>query len=144
GVYDEAKRFQEAMTMAYHNSHGLETRIARIFNTFGPRMRLEDGRALPTFISQALQGNDLTVFGDGTQTRSFMYVSDQIEAIWRLLMSDYHLPINIGNPEEMRLIDLAEEIIQITGSSSRITFHPLPVDDPKQRQPDIRKAQTIL
>ena len=144
GVYDEAKRFQEAMTMAYHNSLGLETRIARIFNTFGPRMRLEDGRALPTFISQALHGEPLTVFGDGTQTRSFMYVSDQIEGIWRLLMSDYPLPVNIGNPEEMSLIDLAKEIIQLTGSSSDISFHPLPIDDPKQRQPDIRKAEKLL
>lgn len=144
GVYDEAKRFQEAMTMAYHNAHGLETRIVRIFNTFGPRMRLQDGRALPTFISQALQGKDLTVFGDGKQTRSFIYVTDQIEGIYRLLMHDYHLPVNIGNPEEMSLINMAEKIIELTASSSKITFHPLPVDDPKQRRPDISKAQTIL
>ncbi|MGJ1205430.1 UDP-glucuronic acid decarboxylase family protein [Sphingobacterium lactis] len=144
GVYDEAKRFQEAMTMAYHNFHGLETRIARIFNTFGPRMRLQDGRALPTFIAQALQGHDLTVFGDGTQTRSFIFVSDQVEGICKLLFSDYHLPVNIGNPEEMNLLDAAKEIIQLTESTSKIIFQPLPIDDPKQRRPDIRRAKEIL
>lgn len=144
GVYDEAKRFQEAMTMAYHNFHGLETRIARIFNTFGPRMRLEDGRALPTFISQALQNKDVTVFGDGKQTRSFIYVSDQVEGICKLLFSDYHLPINIGNPDEMTLIDMANEIIALTNSKSKIIFEPLPIDDPKKRRPDISKAREIL
>ncbi|WP_099366517.1 UDP-glucuronic acid decarboxylase family protein [Sphingobacterium sp. 1.A.4] len=144
GVYDEAKRFQEAMTMAYHNFHGLETRIARIFNTFGPRMRLEDGRALPTFISQALQHKDLTVFGDGMQTRSFIYVSDQVEGIYRLLFSDYCLPINIGNPDEMELLDMAKEIIALTSSQSSIVFEPLPIDDPKQRRPDISKAKKVL
>lgn len=144
GVYDEAKRFQEAMTMAYHNFHGMETRIARIFNTFGPRMRLEDGRALPTFISQALQDKDVTVFGDGKQTRSFIYVSDQVEGICKLLFSDYHLPINIGNPDEMTLIDMANEIIQLTNSKSRIIYEPLPIDDPKKRRPDISKAREIL
>ena len=144
GVYDEAKRFQEAMTMAYHNFHGLETRIARIFNTFGPRMRLEDGRALPTFIAQALQQKDLTVFGDGKQTRSFIYVTDQVEGIFSLLFSDYCLPVNIGNPDEMSLLDMAKEIIELTGSSSKIVFEPLPIDDPKQRRPDISKAKKIL
>lgn len=144
GVYDEAKRFQEAMTMAYHNFHGMETRIARIFNTFGPRMRLEDGRALPTFISQALQDKDVTVFGDGKQTRSFIYVSDQVEGICKLLFSDYHLPINIGNPDEMTLIDMANEIIQLTNSKSKIIYEPLPIDDPKKRRPDISKAREIL
>ncbi len=144
GVYDEAKRFQEAMTMAYHNFHGLETRIARIFNTFGPRMRLEDGRALPTFISQALQHKDLTVFGDGMQTRSFIYVSDQVEGIYKLLFSDYCLPINIGNPDEMTLLDMAKEIIALTSSQSSIVFEPLPIDDPKQRRPDISKAKKVL
>ncbi len=144
GVYDEAKRFQEAMTMAYHNSHQLETRIARIFNTFGPRMRLHDGRALPTFISQALQGKDLTVFGTGLQTRSFCYVTDQIDGICKLLFSDYALPVNIGNPDEMTLLDMAKEIIELTGSSSKIVFEELPVDDPKQRRPDISKAKTLL
>ena len=144
GVYDEAKRFQEAMTMAYHNFHGLETRIARIFNTFGPRMRLHDGRALPTFISQALQNKDVTVFGDGKQTRSFIYVSDQIEGICKLLFSDYHLPVNIGNPEEMTLIDMAKEIMELTKSKSQIIYEPLPIDDPKQRRPDIERARKIL
>jgi len=144
GVYDEAKRFQEAMTMAYHNFHGLETRIARIFNTFGPRMRLEDGRALPTFISQALKHKDLTVFGDGKQTRSFIYVSDQVEGIYRLLFSDYCLPINLGNPDEMELLDMAKEIIALTSSQSSIVFEPLPIDDPKQRRPDISKAKKVL
>lgn len=144
GVYDEAKRFQEAMTMAYHNFHGMETRIARIFNTFGPRMRLEDGRALPTFISQALQDKDVTVFGDGKQTRSFIYVSDQVEGICKLLFSDYHLPINIGNPDEMTLIDMANEIIELTHSKSKIIYEPLPIDDPKKRRPDISKGREIL
>ena len=144
GVYDEAKRFQEAMTMAYHNIHGLETRIVRIFNTFGPRMRLNDGRALPTFISQALNDQDLTVFGDGKQTRSFCYVSDLVEGISRLLFSEYFLPVNIGNPDEMTLIDAAKEVIDLTGSNSKISFQKLPVDDPKQRRPDITKAKILL
>jgi dTDP-glucose 4,6-dehydratase len=144
GVYDEAKRFQEAMTMAYHNFHGLETRIVRIFNTYGPRMRLNDGRALPAFIGQALRGEDLTVFGDGSQTRSFCYVDDLIEGIYRLLLSDYHLPVNIGNPNEISLKDFAEEVLKLTGSSVKIVYKPLPVDDPKQRQPDITKAKQIL
>jgi dTDP-glucose 4,6-dehydratase len=144
GVYDEAKRFQEAITMAYHNFHGLETRIIRIFNTYGPRMRLNDGRALPAFIGQALRGEDLTVFGDGSQTRSFCYVDDLVEGIYRLLMSDYHLPVNIGNPDEISLKDFAEEIIALTGTSQKIVYKPLPVDDPKQRQPDISKAKEIL
>jgi len=144
GVYDEAKRFQEAITMAYHNFHGLETRIIRIFNTYGPRMRLNDGRALPAFIGQALRGEDLTVFGDGSQTRSFCYVDDLVEGIYRLLMSDYHLPVNIGNPDEISLKDFAEEIITLTGTSQKIIYKPLPADDPKQRQPDISKAKEIL
>lgn len=144
GVYDEAKRFQEAMTMAYHNFHGLETRIVRIFNTYGPRMRLNDGRALPTFIAQALRGEDLTVFGDGKQTRSFCYVSDQIEGIFRLLLSDYVQPMNIGNPDELTINDMAREIISLTGNQSKIRYVPLPIDDPKQRRPDISKANRIL
>jgi len=144
GVYDEAKRFQEAMTMAYHNFHGLDTRIVRIFNTYGPRMRLNDGRALPTFIAQALRGEDLTVFGDGNQTRSFCYVSDQIEGIFRLLLSDYAQPMNIGNPDELTINDMANEIISLTGNQSKILYVPLPIDDPKQRRPDIRKANQIL
>lgn len=144
GVYDEAKRFQEAMTMAYHNFHGLETRIIRIFNTYGPRMRLNDGRALPAFIGQALRGEDLTVFGDGSQTRSFCYVDDLVEGIYRLLMSDYHQPVNIGNPDEISLKDFAEEIIALTGTTQKIVYKPLPVDDPKQRQPDITRAKQIL
>jgi len=144
GVYDEAKRFQEAMTMAYHNFHGLETRIVRIFNTYGPRMRLNDGRALPTFIAQALRGEDLTVFGDGTQTRSFCYVSDQVEGIYRLLLSDYALPMNIGNPDEMTINEIAREIIIATDSQSELVRHELPVDDPKQRRPDIAKAIRLL
>jgi dTDP-glucose 4,6-dehydratase len=144
GVYDEAKRFQEAMTMAYHNFHGLETRIVRIFNTYGPRMRLNDGRALPAFIGQALRGEDLTVFGDGSQTRSFCYVDDLVEGIYRLLMSDYAYPVNIGNPNEISLKDFAEEVLKLTGSSVKIIYKPLPVDDPKQRQPDITKAKEIL
>jgi len=144
GVYDEAKRFQEAITMAYHNFHGLETRIVRIFNTYGPRMRLNDGRALPAFIGQALRGEDLTVFGDGSQTRSFCYVDDLVEGIYRLLLSDYHLPVNIGNPSEITLKQFAEEVIALTGTKQKITYRPLPVDDPKQRQPDISKAKELL
>lgn len=144
GVYDEAKRFQEAITMAYHNFHGLETRIVRIFNTYGPRMRLDDGRALPAFMSQALKGEDITVFGDGSQTRSFCYVDDLIEGIYRLLLSDYHLPVNIGNPNEISLKQFAEEIQRLTGTRSKIVYHPLPQDDPKQRQPDIARAKDIL
>ncbi len=144
GVYDEAKRFQEAMTMAYHNFHGLETRIVRIFNTYGPRMRLNDGRALPAFIGQALRGEDLTVFGDGSQTRSFCYVDDLVEGIYRLLMSDYHLPVNIGNPSEITLKQFAEEVIALTGTKQKMVFKPLPVDDPKQRRPDISKASALL
>ena len=144
GVYDEAKRFQEAMTMAYHNFHGLETRIVRIFNTYGPRMRLNDGRALPAFIGQALRGEDLTVFGDGSQTRSFCYVDDLVEGIYRLLLSDYHLPVNIGNPSEITLKQFAEEVITLTGTKQKIVYKPLPVDDPKQRQPDISRARELL
>ncbi|HPD65135.1 MAG TPA: SDR family oxidoreductase [Bacteroidia bacterium] len=144
GVYDEAKRFQEAITMAYHNFHRVDTRIVRIFNTYGPRMRLNDGRALPAFIGQALRGENLTVFGDGSQTRSFCYISDQVEGIYRLLLSDYSHPVNIGNPEEISLLDFAKEIIELTGTSSDIVFDPLPVDDPKQRQPDITKAKDLL
>ncbi|HVS95392.1 MAG TPA: UDP-glucuronic acid decarboxylase family protein, partial [Puia sp.] len=135
GVYDEAKRFQEAMTMAYHNFHGLETRIVRIFNTYGPRMRLNDGRALPAFIGQALRGENLTVFGDGSQTRSFCYVDDLVEGIYRLLLSDYHQPVNIGNPSEITLKQFAEEVIALTGTKQKIVYKPLPVDDPKQRRP---------
>ncbi len=144
GVYDEAKRFQEAITMAYHNIHNIETRIVRIFNTYGPRMRLNDGRALPAFIGQALRGENLTVFGDGSQTRSFCYVDDLIEGIYRLLLSDYHMPVNIGNPNEISLKDFAEEVLKLTGSTVKIIYKPLPVDDPKQRQPDITKAKQIL
>lgn len=144
GVYDEAKRFQEAITMAYHTFHGVETRIVRIFNTYGPRMRLNDGRALPAFIGQALRGEDLTVFGDGSQTRSFCFVNDLVEGIYRLLMSDYHLPVNIGNPNEITLKDFAEEVIALTGIKQKIIYKPLPVDDPKQRQPDITKAKQLL
>lgn len=144
GVYDEAKRFQEAITMAYHTFHKLETRIVRIFNTYGPRMRLNDGRALPAFIGQALRGEDLTVFGDGSQTRSFCYVDDLVEGVYRLLMSDYALPVNIGNPDEISLLDFAKEIISLTGSQQKIVFKPLPVDDPKQRQPDITRAKELI
>jgi len=144
GVYDEAKRFQEAITMAYHTYHKLETRIIRIFNTYGPRMRLNDGRALPAFIGQALRGEDLTVFGDGSQTRSFCYVDDQVEGIYRLLMSDYAMPVNVGNPDEISLKDFAGEIIKLTGTSQKIVYHPLPVDDPRQRRPDITRAKNIL
>jgi len=144
GVYDEAKRFMESITMAYHNYHGLETRIIRIFNTYGPRMRLDDGRALPTFMSQALKGEDITVFGDGSQTRSFCYVDDLVEGIYRLLLSDYHLPVNIGNPAEITLQEFAEEVQQLIGGASKIIYQALPQDDPKQRQPDITKAKAIL
>lgn len=144
GVYDEAKRFQEAITMAYHTFHGLETRIVRIFNTYGPRMRLNDGRVLPAFIGQALRGEDLTIFGDGSQTRSFCYVDDLVEGIYRLLMSDYALPVNIGNPSEITIKDFAEEIIKLTGTTQKIVYKDLPKDDPKQRQPDITKAKTLL
>ena len=144
GVYDEAKRFQEAITMAYHTFHNLDTRIVRIFNTYGPRMRLNDGRALPAFIGQALRGEDLTVFGNGSQTRSFCYVGDLIEGIYRLLMSDYVLPVNIGNDDEISLLDFAKEIIKLTGTNQQIVFKSLPVDDPKQRQPDITKAKELL
>lgn len=144
GVYDEAKRFQEAITMAYHTYHQLETRIIRIFNTYGPRMRLNDGRVLPAFIGQALRGEDLTVFGDGSQTRSFCYVDDLIEGIYRLLMSDYPFPVNIGNPDEITIKQFGEEIIKLTGTSQKLILKPLPQDDPKQRQPDISKAKEIL
>ena len=144
GVYDEAKRFQEAMTMAYHTFHGVETRIIRIFNTYGPRMRLNDGRALPAFIGQALRGEDITIFGDGSQTRSFCYVSDLVEGIHRLLMSDYVQPVNIGNPDEISILDLAQEIIALTGTNQKVVFHDLPKDDPKQRKPDISRAQDLL
>jgi dTDP-glucose 4,6-dehydratase len=144
GVYDEAKRFQEAITMAYHTFHGVETRIVRIFNTYGPKMRLNDGRALPAFIGQALRGEDLTVFGDGSQTRSFCYVDDLVDGIYRLLLSDYAFPVNIGNPDEISLLDFAKEILTLTDSSVKIAYKPLPKDDPKQRQPDITKAKEIL
>lgn len=144
GVYDEAKRYMESITMAYHTFHGVETRIVRIFNTYGPRMRLNDGRALPAFIGQALRGEDLTVFGDGSQTRSFCYVDDLVEGIYRLLLSDYHLPVNIGNPNEISLKDFAEETLALTGGKVKITYKPLPVDDPRQRKPDITKAKKIL
>ncbi|MDA9151471.1 SDR family oxidoreductase [Schleiferiaceae bacterium] len=144
GVYDEAKRFQEAMTMAYHRYHGLETRIVRIFNTYGPRMRLNDGRVLPAFIGQALRGEDLTVFGDGSQTRSFCYVDDLVEGIYRLLLSDYAEPVNIGNPDEITILQFAEEIIKLTETTQKIIFKDLPKDDPTQRQPDISKAKAIL
>ncbi len=144
GVYDEAKRFQEAITMAYHTYHGLETRIIRIFNTYGPRMRLNDGRVLPAFMGQALRGEDLTVFGDGSQTRSFCYVDDLVEGIYRLLLSDCADPVNIGNPSEITIAQFAEEIIKLTGTDQKVIYHPLPTDDPKQRQPNITKAQEVL
>ena len=144
GVYDEAKRFQEAITMAYHNFHGLETRIVRIFNTYGPRMRTDDGRALPAFLSQAIRGEDLTVFGDGSQTRSFCYVDDLVEGIYRLLFSDYHLPVNIGNPDEITIGEFAEEVIALVNPELKVVYHPLPIDDPKKRQPDTTKAKEIL
>ncbi len=143
-VYDEAKRFAEAMTMAYHRHHGIDTRIVRIFNTYGPRMRLNDGRVVPNFINQALDSKDITVYGDGSQTRSFCYVSDEIEGIYRLMMSDYTLPVNIGNPEEHSILEFAKIIIKITGSTSRIVFMGLPTDDPRQRKPDITKARKLL
>jgi len=144
GVYDEAKRFQEAITMAYHTYHKLDTRIVRIFNTYGPRMRLNDGRALPAFFGQAIRGEDITVFGDGSQTRSFCYVDDLIEGIYRLLLSDYVYPVNIGNPDEISIKEFAEEIIKLTGTDQKIIYKPLPTDDPKQRQPDITKAKELL
>jgi dTDP-glucose 4,6-dehydratase len=144
GVYDEAKRFMEALTMAYHTYHGLETRIIRIFNTYGPRMRLNDGRVLPAFIGQALRGEDLTMFGDGSQTRSFCYVDDLVEGIYRLLMSDYTQPMNIGNPSEITIKEFGEEIIKLTKTAQKLISKPLPQDDPKQRKPDITKAKNIL
>jgi dTDP-glucose 4,6-dehydratase len=144
GVYDEAKRFAEAMTLAYNRFHGVETRIVRIFNTYGERMRINDGRAIPAFVSQALNGEHLTVFGDGSQTRSVCYVTDLVDGIYKLMMSDYDMPVNIGNPDEITMLELAQEIIELTGSSSRIIFKELPQDDPKVRQPDITKARSIL
>ena len=144
GVYDEAKRFAEALTMAYHRAHGLDTRIVRIFNTYGPRMRLDDGRAIPAFISQALTGQPLTVFGDGSQTRSFQYINDLIDGIWRLMQVPVHEPVNVGNPQEMTLLELAKRILRLTGSQSGIVFRPLPEDDPKVRQPDITRARRLL
>ena len=144
GVYDEAKRFQEAMTMAYHTFHKVDTKIVRIFNTYGPRMRLNDGRVLPAFIGQALRGEDLTIFGDGSQTRSFCYVDDLVEGIFRLLHSDYNLPVNIGNPDEISIKDFAEEVIKLTGTKQKVIYKDLPVNDPKQRQPDISKAIKLL
>ena len=144
GVYDEAKRFQEAITMAYHTYHGVETRIVRIFNTYGPRMRLNDGRVVPAFMGQASRGEDLTVFGDGSQTRSFCYVDDLVEGIYRLLLSDYAQPVNVGNPDEITILDFAKEIIKLTGTDQKIVYNPLPTDDPKQRRPDITLAQSIL
>lgn len=144
GVYDEAKRFMEAMTMAYHRYHGVDTRIVRIFNTYGPRMRLDDGRALPAFVGQALRGEDITVFGDGSQTRSFCYVDDEVEGIFRLLHSDYHNPVNIGNPDEVTILEFAQEIIALTGTASKVVFKPLPEDDPKVRQPNIELAKKLL
>ena len=144
GVYDEAKRFQEAITMAYHTYHNIETRIVRIFNTYGTRMRLNDGRALPAFIGQALRGENITVFGDGSQTRSFCYVDDLVEGIHRLLMSDYHLPVNIGNPDEISIKDFAEEVINLTGTNQKIVYKELPENDPLKRKPDITKAKEIL
>jgi dTDP-glucose 4,6-dehydratase len=144
GCYDEAKRFAEALTMAYHRAHGVDTRIVRIFNTYGPRMRLRDGRVVPNFIAQALRSEPLTVHGDGSQTRSFCYVDDQIEGIWRLASSDFHEPVNIGNPDEMTIREFAEKIVALTGSGSTVTNHPLPVDDPKVRQPDISRARSLL
>jgi dTDP-glucose 4,6-dehydratase len=144
GVYDEAKRYMESITMAYHNFHGVDTRIIRIFNTYGPKMRLNDGRALPAFIGQALRGEDLTVFGDGSQTRAFCYVDDLVEGIYRLLLSDYAMPVNIGNPNEISLKDFAEEVLKLTGNKVKIIYKPLPEDDPKQRKPDITKAKKIL
>ena len=144
GVYDEAKRYLESITMAYHRFHDVDTRIIRIFNTYGPRMRLNDGRVIPAFMGQALRGEDLTVFGDGSQTRSFCFVEDEIEGIYRLLLSDYHLPVNIGNPDEISILDFAKEIIKLTGTDKEIVFKPLPKNDPLQRKPDITTAKQIL
>lgn len=144
GVYDEAKRFQESLTMAYHTFHGLETRIVRIFNTYGPRMRLNDGRVIPAFMGQVLRGEPLSIFGDGSQTRSFCYIDDQVEGIYRLLMSDYHLPVNIGNPDEITISEFANEIAVLSSVDTKITYHPLPINDPLQRQPDITLAKNIL
>lgn len=144
GCYDEAKRFQEAITMAYHNHHGLETRIVRIFNTYGPRMRLDDGRVLPAFLSQALRGEPLSIFGDGSQTRSFCYVDDLVEGIYRLLLSDYHMPVNVGNPVEITIKQFAEEICKLTGAQLKIAYQPLPENDPQKRRPDITKARELL
>jgi dTDP-glucose 4,6-dehydratase len=144
GVYDEAKRFAEALTMAYHRTHGIDTRIARIFNCHGPRMRLNDGRAIPAFVTQALRGQPLTVFGDGSQTRSFQYIDDLVDGIWRLMQAPVNEPVNLGNPQEMTLLELAKRIIRLTGSHSEIIFRPLPEDDPKVRQPDITRARTLL
>jgi dTDP-glucose 4,6-dehydratase len=144
GVYDEAKRFAEAMTMAYHRYHGLDTRIVRIFNTFGERMRMNDGRAIPNFLRQALTGEAITIYGDGSQTRSFCYVSDLVDGIWRLMQAPVHEPVNLGNPHEMTLLDLAKRILRVTGSPSRLVFQPLPQDDPRVRQPDITRARTLL
>jgi dTDP-glucose 4,6-dehydratase len=144
GCYDEAKRFAEAMTMAYHREHGVETRIVRIFNTYGPRMRMKDGRVVPAFVGQAMAGKPITIFGKGTQTRSFCYCSDLIEGIYRLMMSDTNMPVNIGNPREMTMLQFAEAVLKAVGSKSKLVFKPLPVDDPKQRQPDITRARTIL
>src|SRR6267143_120301 len=144
GVYDEAKRFAEAMTMAYHRVHRVDTRIARVFNTFGPKMRLNDGRAIPAFMTQALRGEPLTVFGDGSQTRSFQYITDLIDGVWRLMQAAVNEPVNLGNPQEMTLLELAKRILRLTGSRSEIVFRPLPVDDPKVRQPDITRARALL
>jgi len=144
GVYDEAKRFQEAITMAYHTYHGVDTKIVRIFNTYGSRMRLNDGRVLPAFIGQALRGEDLTIFGDGSQTRSFCYVDDLVEGIYRLLLNDCHDPVNIGNPDEITIAQFAEEIIKLTGTNQKVIYKDLPIDDPKQRQPNITKAREVL
>ena len=144
GVYDEAKRFAEALTMAYHRSHRVDCKIVRIFNTYGPRMRLQDGRAIPTFLSQAIQDKPLTVYGDGSQTRSFCFISDLVEGIYRLLRSDYHLPVNVGNPREMTILEMAREVLRVTRSRSRIVYRPLPIDDPKVRQPDISLARRVL
>jgi dTDP-glucose 4,6-dehydratase len=144
GVYDEAKRFAEAMVMAYHNTHNVDTKIVRIFNTYGPRMRLDDGRVVPTLIRQALMGDPLTIYGDGSQTRSFCYVSDLIEGIYRLALSDEHLPVNIGNPEEFTILEFAELIIKLTGTGSKIIHEAIPEDDPRRRKPDITKARTLL
>jgi dTDP-glucose 4,6-dehydratase len=143
-MYDEAKRFAEAMTMAYHREHGVNTHIVRIFNTYGPRMRLDDGRVLPNFVGQAMRGEPLTVYGEGQQTRSFCYVTDLVDGIYRLLFSDYHLPVNVGNPAEITILQFAEEILKLTGSKSQIVYKPLPPDDPKQRKPDITLARKLL